>query len=83
VANVFVCRDPLRSTFASNPFTNRLVLVGVASEVSLLAALVYSPPGHLMFGTASLGSSVWLFILPFPLVMLALEELRKAMARRA
>ena len=83
VANVFICRDPLRSAFSSNPFSNRLLLVGVASELLLLAALVYSPPGHLMFGTAPLGSAVWLFILPFPLAMLAFEELRKAMARRS
>ena len=82
VANVFVCRDPLRSAFSSNPFSNRLLLVGLAFELLLLAALVYSPPGHQMFGTAPLGSAVWLFILPFPLVMLALEELRKALARR-
>lgn len=44
--------------------------------------MVYAPWGHLMFGTAPLGSSVWLFILPFPLVMLAFEEVRKAIARR-
>jgi len=83
VANVFICRDPRRSAFSSNPFANRLLLVGVASELLLLAALVYSPPGHLMFGTAPFAPAVWLFILPFPLAMLALEELRKALARRS
>jgi calcium-translocating P-type ATPase len=82
VANVFICRDPSRSVFASSPFTNRLILMGVLCELTLLAALVYSPLGHLMFGTAPLGAAVWLFIVPFPLAMLALEELRKAMARR-
>ena len=82
VANVFICRDPLRSAFSSSLFANRLILVGVASELTLLFALVYSPLGHLMFGTAPLGTAVWLFILPFPLAMLALEELRKALARR-
>ena len=81
-ANVFICRDPRRSTFASNPFANRLILAGVASEAVLLAAIVYTPWGHAMLGTAPIGSGVWLFILPFPLVMLALEELRKAIARR-
>ncbi len=83
VANVFICRDPLRSTFGGNPFGNRLLLAGVASELALLAAIVYAPWGHLMLGTAPIDSPVWLFILPFPLAMLALEEARKAIARRA
>jgi len=82
VANVFICRDPLRSAFSGNPFGNRLLLGGIASELLLLSAIVYAPWGHLMFGTVPLGSSVWLFILPFPLLMLGLEEIRKAIARR-
>jgi calcium-translocating P-type ATPase len=81
VANVFICRDPLRSTFVGPP--NRLIFGGVASELALLTAIVYSPWGHLVLGTAPIGSAIWLFILPFPLVMLAIEEARKAIARRA
>ena len=83
VANVFICRDSLRSTFAGNPLSNRLLLAGVSSELALLAAIVYAPWGHLMLGTAPISPAIWLFILPFPVVMLALEEGRKALARRA
>ncbi len=83
VANVFICRDPLRSAFSTSLLSNRFLLAGVASELLLLAALVYSPPGRLMFGTAPFDVSVWWFIFPFPLAMLAVEEARKALARRS
>ena len=38
--------------------------------------------GHVLaFGTAPLAADVWWFMLAFPLAMLALEELRKAVLR--
>jgi len=33
--------------------------------------------GNALFGTAPLAVHVWWFMLPFPLAMLALEELRR------
>jgi magnesium-transporting ATPase (P-type) len=81
-ANVFLCRDPLRPTFAGKLSGNRLLLAGVAAELALLACIVYTPWGNLLFGTAPLGAAVWLFLLPFPVAMLVLEEARKAVARR-
>jgi sodium/potassium-transporting ATPase subunit alpha len=82
VANVFICRDPLRSFFKTPLAGNRLILAGVASELVLLAAIVFTPWGNALFGAAPFDASIWLFILPFPLLMLALEEARKALARR-
>jgi magnesium-transporting ATPase (P-type) len=82
VANVFICRDPLRPAFAGRPFGNRLIIAGVVSELALLLAIVYTPSGNLLFGTGPLGRSAWLFMLPFPVAMLVLEEVRKAIARR-
>ncbi|MBP9945055.1 MAG: cation transporting ATPase C-terminal domain-containing protein, partial [Vicinamibacteria bacterium] len=82
VANVFICRDPLRSFFKTPLAGNRLILAGVASELVLLAAIVFTPWGNALFGAAPFATSIWLFILPFPLLMLALEEARKAVARR-
>ena len=60
---------------------NEIVAV-TGDGVNDLAAIVYTPWGNLLFGTSKVPSPVWLFILPFPLGMLALEETRKAMARR-
>ena len=42
----------------------------------------YTPWGNALFGTAPPGVEVWLFIVPFGIGMLLLEELRKAVVRR-
>jgi magnesium-transporting ATPase (P-type) len=82
VVNVFVCRDARRSVFTSGIFGNRLLLWGIAFEVVLAAAIVYTPPGQEIFGTAPLDVGIWLFMLPFALVLLLLEEARKWVVRR-
>lgn len=82
VANVFACRDPLLPAFSNRPLANRLILGGIAFELLLLGLIAYSSMGNRLFGTAPLHASVWLFLLPFPLALLSLEELRKAIVRR-
>jgi magnesium-transporting ATPase (P-type) len=82
VVNVFLCRHPLDSAFAFGLAGNPLILWGVAVELGLILIIVYTPWGNLAFGTAPIGAEVWLFAALFAVVMLALEELRKAVARR-
>lgn len=82
VANLFACRHPRASTFSLGLRGNRLLLWGVAVELVLLLAIVYTPWGQRLFGTAALSWPVWLFALPFPFVMLVAEEARKALMRR-
>jgi len=82
MVNVFLCRHPRRSAFAFGVASNPLILWGVAAELLLLLAIVYTPTGNALFGTAPLAASAWLFVLPFALGMLALEEVRKAVVRR-
>jgi magnesium-transporting ATPase (P-type) len=77
VVNLFLCRDPRRSAFAFGLASNPLILWGIAFELALLAAIVYTPWGQALFGTAPLPLEVWLFVLPFAAAMLTLEELRK------
>ena len=43
--------------------------------------IVYTPLGNSMFGTAPIEIDVWLYAIPFCLVMLVLDELRKARLR--
>ena len=81
IANVFLCRSDRRSAFASGLFSNKLILAGVAAEITLIALIAYTPWGNEIFGTAPISMAVWLFILPFALGMLALEELRKWLVR--
>jgi magnesium-transporting ATPase (P-type) len=80
VVNVLLCRHPTLSAFRSHRF-NRLIAYGIAFELLLLAFIVYTPWGNALFGTAPLDMEVWLFIVPFGIGMLLLEEIRKALVR--
>ena len=82
VVNVFLCRDPRASIFSVGLLGNRLILLGVAVEIALILAIVYTPWGQAIFGTAALPLQAWLFMLPFAAAMIALEELRKFIARK-
>ena len=82
VVNVFLCRDPVRSAFSFGFTSNPLILWGIAFELALLGAIVYTPWGQMLFGTAALPREVWLYVLPFAAAMLALEEARKFLLLR-
>lgn len=81
VVNVFLCRSDRRSTFSFGPVSNRLLLWGVGAELALILAIVYTPWGHMLFGTAPIGTAAWLFVIPFALGMLGFEEARKRLVR--
>ncbi|MBI1887576.1 MAG: cation-transporting P-type ATPase [Nitrosomonadales bacterium] len=82
VVNVFLCRHPAMSAFSRGHRRNPLIWYGIGFELMLLLLIDYTPWGNALFGTAPLGIEVWLFIVPFGIGMLLLEELRKAMVRR-
>ena len=82
VVNVFLCRHARRSAFDFGVLSNPLILWGIAFELGLAALIIYTPLGNQMFGTAPLDAGVWLFIIPFALALLALEEARKWWVRR-
>jgi len=83
VVNVFLCRHPTLSAFGRGHRRNRLIWYGIIFELVLLVLIAYTPWGNTLFGTAPLGIEVWLFILPFGIGMLLVEELRKAAVRRS
>ncbi len=82
VANVLACRSPTESLFRHGLGGNPLLLWGIAFELALIAALVYTPWGQTLFGTAALPPQAWLAMLPFAALLLLLEEARKAWVRR-
>jgi sodium/potassium-transporting ATPase subunit alpha len=77
VVNVFLCRSQRDSVFSFGLFSNRLTLGGIAFEITLICLIDYTPWGNALFGTAPIGMDVWLFVVPFALGMLLMEELRK------
>lgn len=81
IANVFLCRSAVRSIFTTGLGGNPLMLWGILLQVVLILFIAYTPWGNAMFGTAPLPMGVWLFLLPWAVGMIALEELRKYYAR--
>lgn len=58
-----------------------MILWGVGLEIGLLLAFDYTLWGNLLLGAAPVPGTLWLFILPFAVGMLVLEELRKWIVR--
>ncbi|MES1997821.1 MAG: cation transporting ATPase C-terminal domain-containing protein, partial [Pseudomonadota bacterium] len=82
VVNVFLCRSPQHSVFTTGLRGNWLIVIGIATEILLILAIDYTALGNHIFGTAPIGWEVWLFVLPFGVGMLVLEEVRKWVLRR-
>lgn len=81
IVNVYLCRSDRESVFSSSLWSNRLILVGIGAEVLLILAIDYTHWGNKWFGTAPISLDVWLFVIPFAIGMLMLEEFRKCLAR--
>ncbi|MEY3894857.1 MAG: hypothetical protein RLZZ214_376 [Verrucomicrobiota bacterium] len=77
VANVFLCRSERRSLIFNGIFSNKLILAGIGVELVLILLINYTPWGNVIFGTYPFPPVVWIFILPFAVGMIVLEELRK------
>ena len=72
-----------QSSLASIGFlSNRLLLVGIAVEVGMIALLAYTPGLDRVFHTGALDAWHWLFLLAWPPIILGAEEARKAAQRR-
>jgi sodium/potassium-transporting ATPase subunit alpha len=83
IANVLACRSPNISIFTLGIFSNRLVLAGIASELLLAAFIIYTPLGNSIFACSPIGINVWLLLIPFAVLLLAIDETRKYFVRRA
>jgi len=83
VANVFACRSPILSIFTLGVVSNRLVLAGIATELVLAGIIIYTPLGNTIFGCAPLGINIWLLLIPFALLLITADEIRKYVVRRA
>lgn len=83
VGAVFSCRTERLSVFKAGLFGNKMILIGIAVEFTLLALLVYLPLPflHDLFNTAPLGWREWAFLIVIPPAMLLVDELRKWILR--
>lgn len=81
IVNVFLCRSDTRPVFSTGLFGNRLIVWGVILEIALILLIDYSHWGNVILGTTPLAGKVWLFVLPFAVGLLILEEFRKRFVR--
>ena len=75
-------RTNRRSVFSVGLASNRFLLVGIAIELALAAALIYVPGLNSAFHQAPIGPWHWVFLGFVPPVVFGAEELRKAVVRR-
>ena len=63
VVNVFLCRHPEESALRFRLADNPLLLAGLAVEIALILAIVYTPVGNAAFGTRPLAAEPWLLMI--------------------
>ena len=81
IVNVFLCRSSVRSVFSTGLFGNRLIVWGVVLEIVLALVINYTSVGNWLLDTAPVPGELWLLLIASGAGMLALEELRKWIAR--
>ncbi|KKG18029.1 ATPase [Methanosarcina sp. 2.H.T.1A.6] len=81
IANVFASRTRFQSVFSMGLFSNRPVLLGIASELLILALIIWNPFANLIFNTAPIDLRYMLLAVPFAVFLLGIDELRKYLLR--
>ncbi|MCX7770771.1 MAG: cation-transporting P-type ATPase [Proteobacteria bacterium] len=82
IGNVFVCRSYDTSVFSMGFTTNRLILIGIMTEILLTLFIIYTPIGNILFQTKPLSFEVWLYLIPFCLILVMADEMRKLLIRK-
>jgi P-type Ca2+ transporter type 2C len=82
IGNLFAHRTDRRSVFEVGLASNRFAWAAIATEIALIAAIVYLPPLQAVIGTAAFPAWLWLPLLAATPTLLAIDEGRKALLRR-
>jgi P-type Ca2+ transporter type 2C len=82
IGNLFAHRTERSSIRTVGLGGNRLIWIGIASELLVIAAIVYLPPLQRLIGTAPFPPWLWLPLLAVAPTLLVIDEIRKAIARR-
>lgn len=82
IANVFASRTRFQSVFTMGLFSNRMILLGIASELLILAFIIWNPFANLISNTSPPDLRYLLLAVPFAVFLLGIDELRKYLLRR-
>ncbi len=80
--NVLACRTSKQSIFRTSLKTNKWIIAGIVSQISILAVLIYVPVMQHVFGTTALGFTDWIYLISLALIVVFAEEIRKFISRR-
>ncbi len=81
VADVIICRTRRQSLFTVGVFSNKLVWLGILTELMLLALISYVPFMNTLFGTAPLELWHILLSVPFAFAIVLGDEIRRLFVR--
>lgn len=82
IGAVMNCRTENESVFKIGFLKNVTINAGIILEVILLLVIMHVPLLQKVFGTAPIGIQSWIFLICIPPIILAIEEIRKAISRR-
>ncbi len=82
IGNLFAQRTDRLSIFQVGWFGNRMALVGIASELTLIFLITYTPWLQRFLGTAAFPLSNWLFLFALSPCLLIVDEIRKLLLRQ-
>ncbi len=82
IGNAFACRTFKAHNRQQGWISNPVLLLGVAVELLVIAALIYIPPLALAFDHVALPLRFWPVLILFAPVLYILEWIRKALVRR-
>jgi sodium/potassium-transporting ATPase subunit alpha len=82
VADVLICRTRRQSILSAGIFSNKLIWIGIAVELGLVAAISHISFLQPFFGTAPIGWFEVSLALPFAAAILLGDEFRRWMIRR-
>jgi magnesium-transporting ATPase (P-type) len=83
IGNLFAHRTERHSIATVGWTTNRLVFTGIATELAVIAAIVYLPPLQALVGTMPFPAWQWLVVLAVAPLLLIADEARKALVRHS
>jgi magnesium-transporting ATPase (P-type) len=82
IGNLFTQRSETISLRRIGLFGNRLIWVGIVSELLIAFAIIYLPVLQGVFGTAGFPLVYWLFLFAWTPALIVVDEIRKALYRR-
>ncbi len=82
IADVLICRQRRQSIFQKGIFSNKVILLGIASELLLGFIIVYTPVANTIMNTHPIPLKIFFLAWPFALAIFIFDETRRWLIRR-